>query len=162
LLITLDPTIVISRVFWLFLTIIKKQITIICLRTNLLNMYINQNQVIMEKQENPETDQMPIVFERGKGIIANSLSPTIDEPLAVYYFRSGWQYGHPTYHVITEYGDMEQTDYQHMSEEELCKRFGITPEILNEKTDIKVTQETLKDYPNDQDLGRLIRKQFQF
>lgn len=116
----------------------------------------------MEKQENPETDQMPIVFERGKGIIANSLSPTIDEPLAVYYFRSGWQYGYPMYHVITEYGDMEQTDYKHMTEEEVCEKFGVTPEILNEKTDIKVTQETLNDYPNDQDLGRLIRKQFQF
>lgn len=112
----------------------------------------------MENQKSMEITEPP--FKRISGTIANLLVPTDDDPIAVYYFRSNWQYGYPMYHVIIEYGDMEQTEYQHMSEEEMCKRFKVTPEILNENLDVKVNQENIKEFPNDQDLGRSIRKQF--
>ena len=133
--------IAISRVFWLYLTIIKKY-------------------TIMENQKTSEINHMHLAFERGRGTIINSLAPTIDEPMAVFYFKSGWQYGYPMYHVIIEYGDTEQTEYHHISEESLCKRFDVTPEMLNDKIDIKVTKEDLREFPNDQDLGRSVRKQF--
>jgi hypothetical protein len=50
-----------------------------------------------------------------------------DEPVAVYYFESGWNYGYPTYHVIIEYGDMDQTDNLFMSRQEFMDKFGVDP-----------------------------------
>jgi len=108
--------------------------------------------------ENSEIQKLPL--KRLGGIVANLLVPENDEPIAVYYIKSGWDHGYPMYHVIIEYGDFEQTDYLYMSEEDLCKRFDVTPELLNEKVSISVSQKDLRDYPNDQDLGRSIRKQF--
>jgi hypothetical protein len=55
------------------------------------------------------------------------LAPTNDEPLAVYYFESGWNYGYPTYHVIIEYGDFEQTDNLFLSQQEFMDKFGVDP-----------------------------------
>ena len=50
-----------------------------------------------------------------------------EEPIAVYYFESGWNYGYPTYHVIIEYGDFEQTDNLFLSRQEFIEKFGIDP-----------------------------------
>ena len=50
-----------------------------------------------------------------------------EEPLAVYYFPSGWNYGYPTFHVIIEFGDMEETDYLFLSQEQFQEKFGVAP-----------------------------------
>lgn len=49
------------------------------------------------------------------------------EPFAVYYFESGWNYGYPTYHVIIEWGDVEQTDNLFLSRQQFIDKFGVDP-----------------------------------
>jgi len=103
---------------------------------------------------------IPLDFERGAGKIAQALVPTVDEPICVYYFPGGWQYGYPTFHVIIEYGDMEQSDYKFLSLEEMCKLFGVSEETIMSKRSILVDQTIIKDNPNDGDLGRTVRDKF--
>ena len=55
------------------------------------------------------------------------LTPENEEPIAVYYFESGWNHGYPTYHVIIENGDFEQTDNLFLSRQEFINKFGIDP-----------------------------------
>jgi hypothetical protein len=50
-----------------------------------------------------------------------------EEPIAVYYFQSGWNYGYPTYRVIMEFGDFEESDYLFLSEQEFVENFGVQP-----------------------------------
>jgi hypothetical protein len=52
---------------------------------------------------------------------------TGEEPMAVYYFPSGWNYGYPTYHVLIEFGDIGETDYMFLSENEFLEKFGVAP-----------------------------------
>ena len=56
------------------------------------------------------------------------LTASDEEPIAVYYFESGWNYGYPTYHVIIEYGDFEQTDNLFLSQEQFIAKFGVDPQ----------------------------------
>lgn len=56
------------------------------------------------------------------------LAPKDDqEPIMIYYFESGWNYGYPMYHVLIEFGDFEQTDYLFLSPTEFKEKFGIFP-----------------------------------
>ena len=116
--------------------------------------------MVTGKESENNITTWPTGLERGTGKIAKSLSPEIDEPVAVYYFPGGWNYGHPTFHVIIEYGDMEQSDYKFMSLEEMAKTFNVAEdEIMRDYEHIVNTQD-VKDYPNDQDFGKKIRDKF--
>jgi len=88
---------------------------------------------ITEKRANGDTTHIPLDFVRSADRQAIMLHPVQDEPISVTLVKSGWNHGYPTYHVITEYGDMEQTDYEFMSLDRVCNRFGITPDEI-EKT----------------------------
>lgn len=76
------------------------------------------------------TNEIQLEFKvcRGKNII--TLSPTNDEPISVKLVPGGWNHGYPTYHVITEYGDMEQSEYAFRSLEEICERYNVTEESI--------------------------------
>lgn len=50
-----------------------------------------------------------------------------DEAIAVYYFESGWSYPNPTYQVIVEFGDMEQSDYFFLTARQFLDKFGVDP-----------------------------------
>ena len=115
---------------------------------------------ITDKDSQGNINIIPLTFERGVGKIAKSLVPTIDEPISVYYFPGGWQHGYPTFHVLIEYGDMETTDYHFLSLDEMCEKFGLTPEEIQGENSYLVTQDTIKDFPNDQQLGRHVRSKF--
>lgn len=115
---------------------------------------------ITEKSTGGDITIIPLAFERGTGKIVKSLTPTIDEPICVYYFPGGWQYGYPTFHVLIEYGDMEDTDYHFLALSEMCERFGLTEEEVMGENSYLVTQDIIKDFPNDQKLGNHIRSKF--
>ena len=85
---------------------------------------------ITEKYSSGNTIQIPLEFVRSTDRQAISLHPKQEEPIAVFLIKSGWNHGYPTYHVITEYGDMEQSDYEFMSLDRVCNRFGITPDVI--------------------------------
>ena len=76
-----------------------------------------------------ETRHFMIPLEKGDSRVdLKMLTPKDpDEPIAVYYFETGWNYGYPTYHVIIEYGDFEQTEYFFLSLEEFIQKFGVEP-----------------------------------
>lgn len=63
------------------------------------------------------------------------LLSTPDEPIAVYYFLSGWGYPEPTYHVIIEHGDVGETDYLFITSTEFLETFGVQPDNGREKID---------------------------
>lgn len=100
---------------------------------------------------------VPLKFERGTGKIAQSLAPTTDEPICVYYFQSGWGGACPTFHVIIEYGDIEQIDYKFLALDEICELLGVSEETIMSKNSIIISQNDIKENPNDGDLGRFVR-----
>jgi hypothetical protein len=57
---------------------------------------------------------------------------TNGDPISVRVIKSGWDYGYPTYHVITEWGDYEDSQYQFLSESQLEEKLGIS---LSEEPD---------------------------
>jgi hypothetical protein len=72
-----------------------------------------------------------------------------DEPFQMHIVKSGW--GKPQmYHVLVEFGDMEQTDYHFMSKEQIKKRWGLEFDEVD-------FVEMVKEYPNDMELGKKIR-----
>ena len=72
-----------------------------------------------------------------------------DEPIQMHIIKSGW--GNPEmFHVLVEFGDMEQTDYHFMSREQIKERFDIE---FNEVDFVNLIKET----SNDMELGKKIR-----
>ena len=72
-----------------------------------------------------------------------------DEPIAIRIIKSGWE---NQFHVLTEFGDFEQTDYVGL----------MTRNQIREKYNIRVADsESLTSYtnrlPNDVELGKTIR-----
>ena len=106
-----------------------------------------------------ETLKMTTPFTEGLGEKARSLYAENEEPISVRFLKSGWNYGYPTYHVIIEYGDMEQTDYLFMSSYQIKESFGF--DILTEQPvhSVLVSRETILNLPNDTQLGVEVRKQ---
>ena len=77
------------------------------------------------------------------------INGTTDEPMQFHIIKSGW--GNPQmFHVLIEFGDMEQTDYHFMSKEQIKESFDI------EFTEIDFV-EIVKEFPNDTELGEKIR-----
>ncbi len=85
---------------------------------------------ITEIHANGETTNISLDFVRTADRQAIVLHPVQEEPIAVFLVKSGWNHGYPTYHVIIEYGDMENSDYEFMSLDRVCNRFGITADQL--------------------------------
>lgn len=80
------------------------------------------------QDESSDTTQLTIPLKKENSRVKlNMLAPENEEPFAVYYFETGWNYGYPTYHVIIEYGDMEQTDYLFLSQQKFIEKFSIDP-----------------------------------
>jgi len=76
---------------------------------------------------NQEIKPISIPFKKIECRTKLNLLTFEDEPIAVYYFPTGWEYGYPTYHVIVEYGDIDQTDYLFLSQEQFIAKFGVDP-----------------------------------
>lgn len=88
---------------------------------------------VTEKSQNGFS-RFSIPFKRGVSHTAKTFCPVADdEPINVFYVRSGWEYGYPTFHVIVEYGDFEQTDYRFMSAAQLAEWLGVgIEEVLSD------------------------------
>lgn len=116
--------------------------------------------IITGKDHEDNTLVWPLELERGRGVIAKSLHPVTEDPISIYYFPGGWNYGYPTFHVIIEYGDTEQTDYKFLSLSEMSKMFGCSEEEIMKDYSHMVYREEIKKHSNDQDLGKAIRTKF--
>lgn len=117
-------------------------------------MYVNHN------NSNESDEYISLNFKHGFGKIANTLTPITEDPICVYYFPSGWKCGHPTFHVIIEYGDLEYSDYKFLSLNEMCKYFGVSEEDIMSKQSIIISHSVIKETPNDTDLGSFVRSKF--
>jgi hypothetical protein len=108
------------------------------------------------------TTEREFVMEMSKGLSHVSWTLGVDgEPIAVRILESGWrEQGRPMYHVLTEYGDYEETSYSHLTEEQLLDRFPAFQKILDQMfRDIVVTESVIKSIPNDATLGKHVRKE---
>jgi hypothetical protein len=76
-----------------------------------------------------------------------------DEPYAIRFVKSGW--GSPDlYHVIREFGDMDNSEYVGTrSSEQIKMEFGIDVNIQNSSL-FKI----IRSEPNDQSLGKKLRE----
>jgi hypothetical protein len=78
-----------------------------------------------------------------------------DEPFVIRFIPSGWS-SPRTYHVIREYGDMEQSDYVGlMDANQIKERYGFEAD-LESVEDFSLPAQ-VRNNPNDQTLGRVIR-----
>jgi hypothetical protein len=93
-------------------------------------------------------------LHQGLSAVSKTFGPE-DEPIAVRILRSGWV---EFYHVLVEYGDYETTDYHFLSAEQILEKYDI--DIEKAETAILVDNRMIKEYPNAQDLGNEIRKEY--
>jgi hypothetical protein len=74
------------------------------------------------------------------------------EPIGIHIIKSGWRFP-DMYHVLIEYGDFEQTDYQLLTREQIEGKYNL---ILGEDLDFT---KIIKENPNDMELGKIIRSE---
>lgn len=79
----------------------------------------------------------------------------ISEPYVVYIFRSGWE---QRYHIISEWGETDETTHKLMKVIELLDFYGIDAIDLPSKDLHCVNREEILSHPNDADLGEFVRK----
>lgn len=102
---------------------------------------------------------IPVEFVEGLNCLTRTLHPVdLNEPIAVHLVKSGWNFGYPTYHVIVEYGDFEQSDNYFMSAETIKKTFGIDVTVEESAKSLLIPTDLIKSNHNDADLGREVRK----
>jgi len=105
------------------------------------------------------TREIHIPFQKGVSHIAFSLVPETDEPLAVFIIQAGWMDGGPTFHILTEYGDMMDTDYEFRTLSQVYERWPEFQSVWESKQpDVVVSGITIIKTPNDQELGKKIRE----
>jgi hypothetical protein len=72
-----------------------------------------------------------------------------DEPIQIHIIKSGWSKPQ-MFHVLVEFGDIEQTDYHFMTKEQIKERWDLE---FNEVDFVNI----IKESPNDMELGKKIR-----
>ena len=78
---------------------------------------------------------------------------TPEEPIAIRIVPSGWSEPR-TFHVITEFGDMEQSEYHGMlTAQQIKDRYDLV-------IDDSIMNMQIKTLHNDQELGKHIRNQY--
>lgn len=72
------------------------------------------------------------------------------EPVGIHIIKSNWR--NPVlYHVLLEFGDMDQTDHALLSAEQIESEWGI---VLDDEKDLG---QMIKEIPNDSELGKEMR-----
>lgn len=107
---------------------------------------------VTETTSNGDSKTVIIVLPECKADIVRVYAPS-DEPIACRIVASGWSRPQ-TYHVITEYGDREQTDYELLDAQQIKKKYGI--DLGKSEKPIIVGLKTIKEFPNSQDLGNFV------
>jgi hypothetical protein len=75
-----------------------------------------------------------------------------EEPYVVRFIRSGWS-NPRLYHVIIEYGDMDQSEYVGtIDASQIKKRFNVDIDLENDSL-----KNIVRNQPNDQLLGQELR-----
>jgi hypothetical protein len=84
------------------------------------------------------------------------LMPTSSEPIAIMIMRSGWS---DMYHVITEWGDIGDTYYEHLPKYQILEKYGIEEMVLPTKGNlVGIDVAKIKATPNDAELGAYVRR----
>ena len=66
--------------------------------------------------------------------------------------------GGPTFHILTEYGDMMDTDYDFRTLSQVYERWPEFQSVWESRIkDTIISAEDIDNYPNDMELGKLIR-----
>ena len=93
-------------------------------------------------------------------MVCYNLVPTTEDPISIKIVEAGWYDGGPTFHIITEYGDFYQSDYDFGNLDYVLGKYPEFKEIWEEKfPDVVVSSKELINTPNDQELGKWTRKQ---
>lgn len=82
----------------------------------------------------------------------------VDDPIAVKIIPSGWS-NPQMYHVIVEWGDMDQADHHLLDADQIKEQMGIE---VNEEdfAATVISKKFVNQHPNNYDLGETIRKPF--
>jgi len=104
--------------------------------------------------------EIQIPLEKGRSVVCHTLVPTTEEPIGIKIIEAGWYDGGPTFHIITEYGDFYQSDYDFGNLNYVLEKYPEFKSIWEEKfPDVVVSSKELINIPNDQELGKWARKQ---
>lgn len=107
------------------------------------------------------TREFNIPMKKSNSKVAWSLSPKEgEEPIIVKILKSGWMdQGEEMYHVLTEYGEYEETSYSHLNRSQLLEIHPEFLEIINDKfQDTVVESSDFYNIPNDYEMGKIIRR----
>jgi len=102
-----------------------------------------------------------IPFQKGLSKVCFILTPEHDEPISVHIIQSGWSDNGPMFHILVEYGDIMETNYDFGNLNYVCDKWPEFQEIWNAKVfqDIVVSSEDFRTMTNDSELGNQSRKQ---
>jgi len=109
-------------------------------------------------------EETEFVMEMNKGNSHVSWTLGVEgEPIAVRILESGWRdQGKPMYHILTEFGDYEETSYSHATQEQLLDLFPDFQKILDEAhKDVVISGLVISSLPDDAVLGKHVRKESQ-
>jgi hypothetical protein len=84
-------------------------------------------------------NEYKLEFRETASIGARFFSPVTEDPICIKIIPSGWDYGYPTYHVIIEYGDMDNSDYHFLSSDQIKEKYGIDLSLENEEESSEIT-----------------------
>lgn len=111
---------------------------------------------VTETSSNGDIKTVILDLAECKADVVQVYSPS-NEPLAFRIIKSGWSKPQK-YHVLIEYGDREQTDYDFLDAEQIKEKYGI--DLHASETPIIVDLKTIKEFGNSQDLGNSVRSTY--
>jgi len=119
---------------------------------------MNVTETTNHQDGSKSTREIHIPFQKGRSHAAFSLVPETGDPISVIIVRAGWTDGGPTFHILTEYGDMMQTDYDLCTLNQVYEKYPEFQSVWESSfQDIIVSKEDILTNPNDQELGKTIR-----
>lgn len=72
-------------------------------------------------------------FKEAETQLTRNFFPVTEDPICIKITPSGWNYGYPTYHVIVEYGDMDDYDSYFLNEDQIMEKYGIDLSLEHEE-----------------------------
>jgi hypothetical protein len=91
-------------------------------------------------------------LKQGKTVPSFTFSPDNDEPIAVRILESSWP---GLYHVLVEFGDYSQTDYHHLSAEQILEKYGI--DLVTCVQAVVIDQAQAKKIDDPKELGSYVQ-----
>ena len=115
---------------------------------------LNKNSI-----DGTQIKEFKIDFEKTLSNLCYTMVPIGDEPISMHIIEAGWYDNGPTFHIITEYGDIAESTYEYGNMQFVTHKVPAFKGVWESKQpDVVVSGIAIIKTPNDQELGKKIRE----